>query len=1344
MRSIVPSRRFAALLAVLGVLVAVQAGAGAPAAQAEEASVQLSEQQQLEAVYTTVAVTNLSSLEATEAHEDGTLRLLETELINEVSRGQALAPAAGELQALFQHANERLIGHTGEGEKLGEAIADLNALISQLGLEAPAQTLSPLQAALRNAAQRVGRDLLLEADGSGSKAYDPYAPEDLWWGQNASLDPYSAVQEAFAKARGDAPVEDLYQAVLGPQVPEIHLDFKSLLAKAGNVQLGALGEKLSEKISVKLLGEDSRNLGNLALGEWKTALGQALAGERTAALKSIKAFQAYFATVQLGNVAEADSAAFKKSVAELNQAVTALTSNAGSEIGGASKLLGGLASSLAGSLITNAPAIIATIVKFALGGENFEEAVLTQLKNIETMIEEVSKQIHAGFAQVDAGIQEINNTLERDTGLLENVQANIGALSNDVANIEEHISGLQADLYEIAKVQREEALETDLNIDLGYSERAPGHVAMPLTQFEQADGQFFTWGTFDADDAFSELPQGDWPENASEVAAKLGGAASTDALDYNLDFLAAYADALGWTDGSSLPVRLPNPAVWAAGANAFAQLLVENPQYVTPAVLDQVGRLEEVGESITPLLDGILTRGEKYTTTTDDGVEIDTGSSVLNHALENYISDGAALFNRIDAEENIFLSGQNPGAEQEPNCEKCELGKAPQHLDTGETGAANINVFGGPEQEPVSSEHLPLFATQSAGTAKQEGAHEPMAINSCSGEEAELELQNPAQGQSAGQLSPVVDPLPNVFANAWHLGLGRLTACYSASETTSGIITSHSEAMRWYWYDKRTGKNTLVYGIERNESLSPLGCDTGHPLRNFVTLWREEPGNSGYENCVHAEEKTASEYSAHDGVVKSFESFFAGEHESFATLEGSCFVAFFCGTEGEGVQLVGILSPIIYRYNPALRREAAEEVSAKLKELRVEMFAAFAPRNEPTLTSDNEEVRKGAEILNGATALFDDYVQLGVDAALPTDEVLGHALYGPHPLLNNAAGSGQSSYQVFQYFTSEPGTGATSDAGNYFLEEAEAEKDDEPIPGNPVASNGPLQERFRSQAKEVAQALGADVAAATVAPRPGASGMGARRAAADAASSEASAGQLSSADPLISATSQRLRLSEYILQASEPPVITSQPASTTVVEPAPASFQATASGEGVVQWEVSTDGGAQFSADTNDQGATTNTLTLASTSLGENGYEYRARFSNALGSIVSNAATLTVLGQSSPPPPPQTGGGGQGKAQVAGLQEEERLAAVRIVKAKLAKGALYVTVNTTTAGRLTLKGPGLRTLTVTVGAGTRRLKVKLTKSGAKEAAARKTIKLSSVLVVGHRTVTATRKVRLRP
>ncbi len=1118
-----PSRRFAALLAVLGVLVVVQAGAGAPAARAEEASVQLSEQQQLEAVYATVAVTNLSSQEATEAHEDGTLRLLETELINEVSRGQALAPAAGELQALFQHANERLIGHTGEGEKLGEAIADLNALISQLGLEAPAQTLSSLQAALRNAAQRVGRDLLLEADGSGSKAYDPYAAEDLWWGQNASLDPYSAVQEAFAKARGDAPVEDLYQAVLGPEVPEINISERKLLEKAGNVQLTSLAEKLKEKLNVSFLGEDARNISNLALGEWKTALGGVLKGEHTVTRSAIKAFQAYFATVQLGNVAEGDAAAFKQSLVELNEAVDQLTVKTGAELDEATKLLGGITTSLAGALITNAPAIIATIVKFALGGESFEEAVLTQLKNIGTMIEEVSKQIQAGFSQVDTGIEEIDNILAGDTALLRNVSSNIGALSNDVANIEEHVSGLQANLFEVGKAQREEALEADLNTDLGYSERAPGHAALPLTQFEQADGQFFTWATFDATDAISELPQGEWPEEPAEIATKLGGAASTDALDFNLDFLAAYANASGWGDGASLPTHLPNPAVWAAGANAFAQLLLENPEYVTPAVTAQVARLQEVGETLNPLLEGILARGKEYRSQTDDGVEINTGSSVINHAFENYVSAGASLFNRIEAEEHTFLATEDPGSNGEANCTPCTLARAPNPLEPGDKGTAFINVFGGAEQAPAAQDALRLFGAESPGTDTGEGGvHKLGRTNACSGEAAELPLET-AAGQGAGEISPAFDPLPNVFANAWHLGLGRLTACYSASETTSGIITSHSEAMRWYWYDKNTGTTTLVYSLERHV-LAPLGCDSGHAQRNLATLWREEPTNGTYEKCLHEEEQAVKEFSYGNGVVKSYQAFFAQHAQSWSQLENDCIIL--CRQGPEGLTEVGDEID----FNDPLRAAVRREVESELRRLRITTLATVAPAEEPSFASDNENLRKGANVLNGAVALFDDYTELGLPAALTTDNALGQVVYGPHTLLSNAGGNGPGSYQIWKDFR------------QYLSEEIEAKEDHKAVSEDPVAPAGAIQKGFLAQAQEVAAALASDVTASSIAPQPGASGMGARRAAAGAASSEASAGQLSSADPLISATSQRLRLSEYILQASEPPVIASQPA----------------------------------------------------------------------------------------------------------------------------------------------------------------------------------------------------------
>ena len=53
--------------------------------------------------------------------------------------------------------------------------------------------------------------------------------------------------------------------------------------------------------------------------------------------------------------------------------------------------------------------------------------------------------------------------------------------------------------------------------------------------------------------------------------------------------------------------------------------------------------------------------------------------------------------------------------------------------------------------------------------------------------------------------------------------------------------------------------------------------------------------------------------------------------------------------------------------------------------------------------------------------------------------------------------------------------------------------------------------------------------------------------------------------------------------------------------------------------------GVSWANDTTDEGVTTDTLTLAATSLAESGNEYRAVFENSAGKAESNAATLTVV-----------------------------------------------------------------------------------------------------------------------
>jgi hypothetical protein len=88
------------------------------------------------------------------------------------------------------------------------------------------------------------------------------------------------------------------------------------------------------------------------------------------------------------------------------------------------------------------------------------------------------------------------------------------------------------------------------------------------------------------------------------------------------------------------------------------------------------------------------------------------------------------------------------------------------------------------------------------------------------------------------------------------------------------------------------------------------------------------------------------------------------------------------------------------------------------------------------------------------------------------------------------------------------------------------------------------------------------------------------------------------------------------------PSISTQPTNQTVTDGQTASFTAAASGNPTptVQWQRSTDGGSTWS---DISGATSPTYSFTA-AFAQNGYKYRAVFTNSLGSTPTNAATLTV------------------------------------------------------------------------------------------------------------------------
>lgn len=96
------------------------------------------------------------------------------------------------------------------------------------------------------------------------------------------------------------------------------------------------------------------------------------------------------------------------------------------------------------------------------------------------------------------------------------------------------------------------------------------------------------------------------------------------------------------------------------------------------------------------------------------------------------------------------------------------------------------------------------------------------------------------------------------------------------------------------------------------------------------------------------------------------------------------------------------------------------------------------------------------------------------------------------------------------------------------------------------------------------------------------------------------------------------------LTVNTSPVITTQPISVSVASGGTATFTAAASGtpSPTVQWQQSTDGGTTWA---NMSGAVTGTLTVAGATTAQNGFVYRAQFTNSCSVVTTSAVTLTVL-----------------------------------------------------------------------------------------------------------------------
>ena len=93
------------------------------------------------------------------------------------------------------------------------------------------------------------------------------------------------------------------------------------------------------------------------------------------------------------------------------------------------------------------------------------------------------------------------------------------------------------------------------------------------------------------------------------------------------------------------------------------------------------------------------------------------------------------------------------------------------------------------------------------------------------------------------------------------------------------------------------------------------------------------------------------------------------------------------------------------------------------------------------------------------------------------------------------------------------------------------------------------------------------------------------------------------------------------LTVGEKPTITTQPKSVTVNEGAKATFKVVATGADSYKWQYQKSGSSTWTDVSNNGTSATYTLTTAAR---HNGYKYRCKVSNSVGSVTSSVVTLTV------------------------------------------------------------------------------------------------------------------------
>jgi hypothetical protein len=314
--------------------------------------------------------------------------------------------------------------------------------------------------------------------------------------------------------------------------------------------------------------------------------------------------------------------------------------------------------------------VVGDTLGFASGGPDPNTIILQGIQNISQQLSDFEQYTQSAFHAVDLQLSNLSSQVSQLSAQLTQAQNQLTQLATTLSALQSSVDRLESEVKSLFAQGARNDLATLVNQYIGYQQ--VNGAPLSQSQFATAAGALFQDATgtaltqtvlnvpsaFDASDANTLL-------NASDPLT----------LDSNINLFSLYgaqvSDAppsIGWpgaltktcAPNADHALCLPDPDFWATSARAFAQLLMENPSYVTPTRITQLNAIEQEGQLIANALHQLSVN--------DAGTDVSgTGNKTLDAAV-NYFRywakpphpDGTppSLYQALKNAEQSWLSSQ--------------------------------------------------------------------------------------------------------------------------------------------------------------------------------------------------------------------------------------------------------------------------------------------------------------------------------------------------------------------------------------------------------------------------------------------------------------------------------------------------------------------------------------------------------------------------------------------------------------------------------------------------------------------------------------------------------------